>query len=252
MLRVGLLGYGEIGQALHKVYQASGLPHVVLVKDLDRDDGLFDLDVLNVAIPYNDSFDFVEAVVKVAKTSSAKTVIVHSTVPVGTTRSLKERLGLSAKVAHSPCRGVHPNLYEGIMTFVKFIGTPLRSDAPDVESHLQSLKISTHICKNSETSELAKLLDTSYYGICIAYHGEAQRACQQFDADFEDVMTVYNQTYNTGYTTLKKSNVIRPVLTPPQGGIGGHCVVQNADLLKKQFESPALDLITLYRRSEGK
>lgn len=251
MLRVGLFGYGEIGQALHKVYQESGLPHVVLVKDLDRDDGLSNLDVLNVAIPYNDSFDFNDAVTIVAKSSSAKMVIVHSTVAVGTTRALKKKLD-SVKVAHSPCRGVHPNLYEGIMTFVKFIGTPLQADALDVERHLRSLKIATHICKNSETSELAKLLDTSYYGICIAYHGEAQRACQQFDADFEDVMTVYNQTYNEGYTSLKKSNVIRPVLTPPQSGIGGHCVVQNADLLKKQFESPALDLITMYRRTEGK
>lgn len=250
MQRVGLLGYGEIGQALHKVYQESGLSCEVLVKDIVRDDGLHDLDVLNVAIPFNDSFDFVEAVVKVAKSSSSKMVIIHSTVSVGTTRSLKEKLGLTVKVAHSPCRGVHPNLFEGIMTFVKFIGAPLRDDAPAVESHLHSLGISTHICKSSETSELAKLLDTSYYGICIAYHGEAQRACQQFDADFEDVMTVYNQTYNTGYTILKKPNVVRPVLTPPQGGIGGHCVVQNADLLKKQFESPALDFITMYRKSD--
>lgn len=246
--RIGLLGYGEIGQAIHKVYKNWNVNHALLIKDLVRNDGLTDIDILNVAIPYNESFDFLEEVCKVSIESSAKMIIVHSTVAVGTVRKLKEKLKSNVVVAHSPCRGVHPNLYEGIMTFIKFIGSPSNDDALATEKHLNSLGIKTHVCKNSETTELAKLLDTSYYGVCIAYHGEAEKACDKFDADFEDVMTFYNKTYNDGYTELKKTNVVRPILTPPKNGIGGHCVVQNAELLKKQFQSAALDMIIQYKK----
>jgi UDP-N-acetyl-D-mannosaminuronate dehydrogenase len=250
MQRIGLLGFGEIGQAVYKVYQETGRAYKILVKDLNRDDGLLNVDVLNVAIPYSDKFDFVSEVVNVANSSNAKAVIIHSTVAVGTTRRIKSYLDSGTSIAHSPCRGVHPYLYEGLKTFTKFVGSPEGSDASVVAEHLKSLGINTHICKNSETSELAKLLDTSYYGVCIAFHGEAEKACRQFGADFDDVMTAYNNSYNEGYTLLGKSNVVRPVLTPPKGGIGGHCVVQNAELLKKQFESSALDLILSHKKEQ--
>ena len=93
-------------------------------------------------------------------------------------------------------------------------------------------------------------MDTSYYGVCIAYHGEALRASEKFGANFDQVMSVYNQTYNEGYSKLGKQNVVRPVLTPPVDGIGGHCVVENAELLGKQFQSTALDLILQYKRNK--
>ena len=244
-MKVGILGYGEIGKAIHQLYLANE-KFQVFIKDLDRDDGLTSLDVLNVAIPHNGSFDFVDTVVHHALQSSTKTVIIHSTVSVGTTSEIKSRLP-SVSVAHSPCRGIHPFLYEGLLTFEKLVGAPVLHDAQGISEHFSEINIKSHICKNSETSELAKLLDTTYYGICIAYHGEALKACEQFGADFEDAMTFYNTTYNEGYKKLGKHNVVRPVLTPPPNGIGGHCVVQNAELLNRQFKSPALDLIVKYK-----
>ena len=39
-------------------------------------------------------------------------------------------------------------------------------------------------------------------------------------------------------------NVVRPVLYPPKDGkIGGHCVIPNAELCKKFFDSTVLDYI---------
>jgi len=250
-MKIGILGYGEIGQAIHKLYtnNVDSESFHVSVKDLNRNDDLSDLDVLNVSIPYNDSFDFVSVVGGVVKASKAKLTIVHSTVAVGTIRKLKE-LAPQVKIVHSPCRGVHPNLYEGILTFPKFVGSPVKEDTQEAILHLNSLNVKTIECDNSETTELAKLLDTSYYGICIAYHGEAQKACEKFGANFDQAMTTYNQTYNEGYAILGKSNVVRPVLSTPVGGIGGHCVVENAELLSKQFTSPALDFIVTYKRKK--
>ena len=250
-MKIGILGYGEIGKAIHKLYtnNVNSQNFQIFIKDLDRDDALTEIDILNVSIPFNDTFNFISTVQNVILTSSAKLTIIHSTVAVGTIRKLKESIP-HLKIVHSPCRGVHPNLYEGILTFPKIVGGVTLEDSQSALDHLQSLNIKTVVCDNSETTELAKLLDTSYYGICIAYHGEAKKACIEFDANFDQAMTMYNQTYNEGYATLDKRNVIRPVLTPPPGKIGGHCVVENAELLSKQFSSPILDFITMYEGSK--
>ena len=245
-MKIGILGYGEIGKAIYKLYNNAKLFDVV-IKDIEINGDLTDLDILNVSIPYNDSFDFVNVVKDVILNSKAKLTIVHSTVAVGTIRKLKGLIS-QASIVHSPCRGIHPNLFEGIMTFPKFIGAASFEDAKVAEMHISSLGIKTIVCDNSETTELAKLLDTSYYGICIAYHGEAKKACEKFGANFDQAMTAYNQTYNEGYTTLGKLNVVRPVLTAPTEGIGGHCVVENAELLLKQFQSSILEFIKYYKK----
>lgn len=246
-MKIGILGFGEIGQAIHKVYSNNSSDFKFFIKDLNRDDGLHDLDVLNISIPYNDSFDFITAIKDTILQS--KLTIIHSTIPVGTIRKLKNLMPESS-IVHSPCRGIHPNLYEGIITFPKFIGSTSINDSELASKHLEYLGIKTIICENSETTELAKLLDTSYYGICIAYHGEAKKACEKFGANFNEVMTTYNTTYNLGYTLLGKPNVVRPVLTAPIDGIGGHCVIENAELLSKQFNSPALDFIKSYKKKK--
>ncbi len=141
---------------------------------------------------------------------------------------------------------VHPNLYDGLLTFEKLVGGET-DDAALLSEHLISFGIKTRIC-DSNTSELAKLLDTTYYGVCIAFHGEAKTMCDEFGADFETAMTFFNSTYNSGYKKLGKPNVVRPVLSPPSGKIGGHCVAQNAELLGKQTKSLAIDLILKYSR----
>ena len=184
-------------------------------------DDISDVDILNVCIPYTK--DFV-SIVKDLPTPNWYTVI-HSTVPVGTT----EKFG--HKFLHSPVRGVHPNLYEGLKTFVKFIGGDEQL-AEAYSGHLKTLGVETHICKDAKTTELSKLADTTYYGLCIAFTSDMKKLCDEYDLDFMEVMTKYNNTYNEGYKKLGKPNVVRPVLYPTDK-IGGHCVIPNAKLLPR-------------------
>jgi hypothetical protein len=74
-----------------------------------------------------------------------------------------------------------------------------------------------------------------------------KKLCDQYGIDFEKAVTDFNKTYNEGYPKLGKPNVVRPVLYPPKDGIGGHCVVQNAEILRKYFKSQVLDLILKYK-----
>ena len=228
-MKIGIVGYGQVGQAVAKLYSEIDTSKSwfsfdkILIYDPYQDmlDDISDVDILNVCIPYTE--DFV-SIVKDLPIPNWYTVI-HSTVPVGTT----EKFG--HKFLHSPVRGVHPNLYEGLKTFVKFIGGDQQL-AEAYSGHLKTLGIETHICKDAKTTELSKLADTTYYGLCIAFTSDMKKLCDEYNLDFMEVMTKFNHTYNEGYKKLGKNNVVRPVLYPTDK-IGGHCIIPNAKLLPR-------------------
>ena len=242
-MKIGILGYGEIGKAIHELYsedssiaryRRSGREYQVFVKDLDFDEGISHCDPLHVCIPYSD--DFVDQVCECIEKETPKNVLIHSTVQVGTTRKIMEKSGL-INICHAPVRGVHPNLNEGLKTFLTYLGYDETHHATrdfiyDMKLLLASIQIRTKTVNKFETSELAKLASTSYYGMCIAFHGEINSLCEEMGLSFQEVMTDWNEGYNAGYKKLGMDNVVRPVLNPPDGSIGGHCIIANAKLLK--------------------
>jgi len=237
--KVGILGYGEVGQAIAKFYPPPRFGGGLKIKDLGRDDNLKGIEILHICIPW--SKNFIEIVKKEIKKIKPKLTIIHSTVAPGTVKKI------GGMVVHSPIRGDHPHLYKGIKTFVKYIGADNKRAAKLAKEHLESLGIKTKVFMPSITTEIGKLLDSSYYGLCIAWHGEMKRLCDKYKIDFEKAVTEFNKTYNEGYVKLGKLNVIRPVLYPPKRGIGGHCLVPNTKILKKYFKSQALNLILKYK-----
>ena len=238
--KIGILGCGEVGQAIAKFYKNPK------IKDLNRNDGLKGVEILHICLPW--SHNFVKIVKKEIKKIKPKLTIIDSTVAPGTTKKVGKM------VVHSPIRGIHPHLYEGIKTFVKYIGADNKKAGEMAKKHLESLGIKTKVFYPSTTTEIGKLLDTSYYGLVIAWHGEMKKLCDRYGIDFEKAVTNFNQTYNEGYKKLGKKNVIRPVFYPPQKtqGINGHCVCENAEILKRFFESKALDLILKYKPKKKK
>jgi hypothetical protein len=134
------------------------------------------------------------------------------------------------------------------MKFVKFIGAESDTVGAFAKAHMDSLGMTTQVT-SSRNTELAKLLSTSYYGMCIAFTEEMGRLCDRSGADFDVVVRDWNQTYNDGYSDLGKQNVVRPVLyrlSSESPVIGGHCVIPNAKLLKKKFDTDVFDPILKY------
>ncbi len=233
--KIGILGYGEVGQAISKFYKNPK------IKDLKRNDGLEGVEILHICIPWSNNF--VEIVKKEIKEIKPRLTIIHSTVAPGTTKTI------GGMIVHSPVRGVHPYLFGGIKTFVKYIGADNKKAGQLAKKHLESLGIKTKVFYPSITTEIGKLLDTTYYGLCIAWHGEMKKLCDRYGINFENAVTDFNKTYNEGYKKLGKKNVVRPLLYPPQKtkGITGHCVCENAEILKKYFKSRAIDLVLKYK-----
>mgnify|MGYP001275162279 CR=1 FL=1 len=247
-MKIGIFGYGEIGKAIEKVYNDFDI-YEIKIKDLNRNDGLEGIEVLNVCIPNVEQF--VEVVSSEINNLKPKLTIIHSTISPETTKKIIELVPEEHMVVHSPIRGIHPELYSGIKTFVKYIGADNLKSEKLAEEHLKSLGINVKILSSSLTTELGKLLDTTYYGLVIAWHGEMKKFCDKYQVNFDEAAGDFNKTYNEGYKKIGKEvgrdNVVRPVLYPPLNNkIGGHCLIPNTKILKKYFDSEALDLILKY------
>jgi hypothetical protein len=211
-----IIGAGEVGQALYNILKNH---YRVEIRDKNDDkNGIFR--VLHIAYPPKK--DFIRATKRYIKTYKPKLVIIHSTVAVSTTKKI------APFAVHSPIRGVHPRLEKGIRTFVKYFGG---RDAKQAAKIFSDIGIKTKVFPKAETTELLKLLDTTYYGWNIVFAKETKRICDKFGLDFNEVYTIANRDYNEGYKKLGMPHVMRPVLKPMPGKIGGHCVVPNCDLL---------------------
>lgn len=234
--KIGILGFGEVGQAIAKFYKNPR------IKDLKREDGLKGVEVLHVCIPW--SKKFISIVKREIKSIKPILTIIHSTVPVGTT----EKIG--GMIVHSPIRGVHPKLYEGVKTFVKYIGADEKKAASAAKKHLDNLGIKTEIMGSTKTTEALKLWDTTQYAWQILLNKEIKKWCEENRVDFEAVYTKANKTYNEGYRKLGKPEVARPYLKYVSGSIGGHCLLPNCQILKGKIAKMILNKNESYKKEK--
>lgn len=234
--KIGILGFGEVGRAIAKFYKNPK------IKDLDRDDVLEGVEILHVCIPWSDNF--IKIVKGEIKKIKPKLVIVHSTVAPGTIKKLGKI------VVHSPIRGIHPKLFEGIKTFVKYIGADNKKAGNLAKKHLESLGIKTKVFYPSVTTEALKLWDTTQYAWFIILNKEIKKWCSKKRLDFEKVYTDANKTYNEGYLKLGRPEVRRPYLKYMPGKIGGHCVIPNCRLLDTEFAKFILKKNRSYRHEK--
>lgn len=230
-----VIGLGEIGRALCQVIEDSG-KYKLYQRDVEELEIKDKIDIMHICIPYMN--DFVGVIVNYIKQYNPELTIINSTVEPGTTHQIFEKI--KKKMVHSPMRGKHPDLKGGILLFVKFVGPVDRESGEFAKEHFESLGVKTEIMNSPVETEIGKLFSTTYYGLCIAWHQEMERICRKFNADFEQAVTRFNESYNEGCKVTNPS-AVRPVLYP--GFIGGHCVMPNVKILKKVIESDFLKAI---------
>jgi hypothetical protein len=238
-MKAKVLGYGEIGKSLVEVYNMSGID--VAWRDIDDRHGDTDCELLNVCIPF--SSRFINDVLKQIVISDAKYVVIHSTVPPGITNSIKE---LSNRiVCHSPVIGIHPNLKESLLTFTKWFG----GGCQEILEHFKSLGIKAVLMDDKpESTEIMKLWDTTYYGMCLAINAEANEMLKKYDISY-DKWVNYLMEYNIGYEKMNMPNVRRPYFKTLKMPIGGHCIIPNYKVLTTLIDKDLLNLIEKYSAS---
>ncbi len=238
---IGILGFGEVGSAIKTVFVKN---FVVLKKDFNFDEiKNSKIDILHICIPYSGKFE--KIVLDQVSINKPKLTIIHSTVKPGTTQNIFKKSKIS--IVHSPVMGTHPNLAKDIINFKKIIGPIDKKSANLANIHFRSVGINTETFNNSLESEIAKLLDTTYYGWNIIFTKIVWEICKKTGVRFENVYETLNKVYNTGYKK-SKPNVLRPVLKYQPGKIGGHCIIPNAQIL----DDYAKNIITTVVLAENK
>lgn len=218
-----IIGSGEVGKSLYDVLESTYREDVLMRDLIEPLLPIEDVKIINICYPYSDSF--IEDTKDYIEQYKPEFTIIHSTVPVGTTRKCGERC------VHSPIHGKHPNLAEGIKTFVKYVGGENNNATYMARCYLGKADIVTKAVSSPEASEMSKILCTTYYGWNIVFAKEVKAICDEFGLDFKEVYEDWNRFYNQGYSELGTQQFIRPVLEPIKGKIGGHCIVNNSKLL---------------------
>lgn len=212
-----IVGMGEVGRSLYNVLKEH---YEILTHDfLGNPVPDVPIDILHIAFPYSNVF--IGEIKKYQKAYNPKFTLVHSTVPIGTCRQVN--------AVHSFVTGKHPNLEEGIKTFTKYFGGKNAYECADIFSRIG---IRTTCYSDPEITESMKLISTTYYGLNIMIEKEIYFWCQKNNLSFELIYSENNKDYNEGYGKMGCPQFIRPNLKHIKGGIGGHCIVNNLDLLK--------------------
>lgn len=200
-------------------------------------DGEVDVDLLHVCIPFVDGESFHEVVSGYMVKYPSKYVIVYSTVLPGTC----ERLG--GHVVHSPVEGRHPNLVGGFRTFKRLVGGEC-SEVVGGYFRGWGLEVDTYV--DAKVTELGKLLSTERYGISILFSLVEDSLCKKYGLRFEDVVLSYQRMYNNGYKKLNEERFTQPLIVPPEGKIGGHCIIPNSKLLSQVATDKWIDELSNY------
>lgn len=224
--KVIVVGLGEVGRPIlelaSKYHQAQGVDISPPPNRVEQ------VDVLHICYPFGIK-DFIGATARYIELFRPTLTIIDSTVAIGTTRSIAKRTG--AVVVNSPVRGKHAHMLEDLLKYTKFVGAIERSSAEHAAEHFQSMGMKTKILSSPEATELAKLIETTYFGLIIAWAQEVERYCDQCGEDYDEVVSIFEGI-----------KYLPPVKYFP-GIIGGHCVMPNVEILNRLTPSEILQAI---------
>lgn len=239
-----IIGLGEIGHTLFALYNEAKEEFAVYGLDVDKEKmkALHQnnekvpakVETLQICLPCGNIEKFAEIISGYVNQYKPKLTIINSTVPPGTT--LKVAGNCNCLVAHSPARGVHINAEHMIWEmkrWTKYVGGADIAASKASKAHFQKLGLKVKALKSCRETELAKLFETTYRAWMITCFQEMHRISRAFNADFDEAVDFLEDTH--------KERLDRPIMFP--GVIGGHCLIPNAELLLKSYDSDLLRLI---------
>ena len=223
---VVVIGLGEVGRPLRDLL--SEQYNVVGVDIAPPSAEIAKVSVLHLCFPFEIP-DFVGESARYIEKFRPDVAVVNSTVAVGTTRKIASRT--STPVVNSPVRGKHVRMLEEMRHYTKFIGTSDPAVGRLVAGHFAAVGMKTKVLTTPEATELAKLTETTYFGLMIAWAQEVERYCDQSGASYEEIISFYEEI------------AFFPRTKYFPGVIGGHCVMPNIEILRRFDDSQILNAI---------
>jgi UDP-N-acetyl-D-mannosaminuronate dehydrogenase len=229
-----IVGLGEVGKPLFEIIKTR---HEVFGVDIDLAAPLNRCDVMHICFPFRNQ-NFVGQVVEYIGRYQPGLTVINSTVAPGTTRRIAGESGVA--VVSSPVRGKHVRMREEMLHYTKFIGALDPESGARTAQHFDSAGMKTKVLGSPEATEIAKLTETTYFGLMIAWAQEVERYCKELGADYDEVVSFYEEI-----------KFFPPVKYFP-GVIGGHCVMPNIEILLQKFPSGLLQAVVESNRLKEK
>jgi UDP-N-acetyl-D-mannosaminuronate dehydrogenase len=224
--KIVVVGLGEVGRPLFEFL--SGRYPVIGVDITPPSEPIGKVDILHVCYPFEIK-DFVGETARYIEVFKPTLTVIHSTVGVGTTRAIAQRTNTA--VVHSPVRGKHARMLEELRSYTKFVGAIDPASGKRAAEHFESAGLRTKILSAPEATEVAKLTETTYFGLMIAWAQEVERYCDQAGQSYEEIVSFYEEI------------AFFPRTKYFPGVIGGHCVMPNIEILRKFDDSSLLRAI---------
>jgi hypothetical protein len=221
-----VVGLGEVGGALAEVLERK---HPILKHDIERREFTDPIGVMHICIPFVSRAQFEPLAIEYIRRFNPALTIINSTVLPGTTRSIAKKTG--APVAYSPVRGKHVKMAKDLLHYVKFVAASEDGWADTAAAHFQEHGMKTRKLEKPETLEVAKLGETTYFGVLIAWAQEFNRYVQGAGGDYDEATEFFDEV-----AFLPRQRYF-------PGFIGGHCVIPNINLLQQIETAPLLEAV---------
>ena len=228
--RVVVAGLGEIGKPLSELLSSGYDVAGVDISPVGQIDGV---DVLHVCYPFQIK-DFIGETARYIDLFQPSLTIINSTVSIGTTRAIAERTGTA--VVNSPVRGKHARMLDELRMYTKFVGAMTPGAGAQAARHFESVGVRVKVLSSPEATELAKLTETTYFGLLIAWAQELERYCDQAGQNYAEVISIFEEIQYL------------PQVKFFPGVIGGHCVMPNIKILSEYEPSVVLEAIQASNR----
>jgi UDP-N-acetyl-D-mannosaminuronate dehydrogenase len=122
-------------------------------------------------------------------------------------------------------------MLQDLQRYTKFVGAIDAGAAAQAAHYFESVGLKTKICSSPEVVEIAKLSETTFFGLMIAWAQEVERYADRTDQNYDEIVSFYEEI-----------GFFPPVKYFP-GIIGGHCVMPNITLLQHLDDSELLRAI---------
>jgi len=231
-----IIGMGEIGNALKDILS---LKYEVQTYDIrDVTPIPIEAEILHICYPHIENF--VEITNKYIELVNPKYVVVHSSCMVGTTAQLTGSL-----IFHSPCLGKHPYITEHMKVYLKLLS--YNHDkyyrAMDVVKYFTDAGINMELQHGgTDATELMKLLELTRYCVFLACAKEQEKICEQFGYGYEGIVNRFEHIRNEGLDKLGAHSYRQPEFQSIfEKYIGGHCTLEDTELLLRQVKSNLIE-----------
>ncbi|HUA33209.1 MAG TPA: hypothetical protein VMA09_06365 [Candidatus Binataceae bacterium] len=221
-----VIGLGEVGGALAQVLERSQriVRHDIQPVEINEEIG-----VAHLCFPFHSSEQYETTAIDYLRRFSPKLAVINSTVTPGTTRRIAA--ATSIPTAFSPVRGKHVQMTQDLVRYCKFVAAPDIATARAAEEHFEQAGMKTRRINGVDALEMAKLAETTYFGVLIAYAQELNRYCEKVGGDYYELTNFFDEIE------------FLPRVRYFPGFIGGHCVIPNINLMLKVAPSPILQAV---------